>query len=287
MLANWTKATTTTTGTGTLTLTAVTGFPLPSKSRATGEYVQYSIVTSDGKYESGIGKIAASDTLERTSVLSTYDGTTYNKLTASALSLASGTHSVYLTKMAEHSYQPLMFPLASGPTNPGVISTHLVGGQANTGAAASQRATAFPFLLETSGLITAMAVYCSVAGAGSTTLLGLYEASSTGWPGRRICKTSATIDTSTTGFKSQAVDTNQRLNPGWYWAALCVTAGTNPSFTGQSTTASPFGVGSNAPIHVVRDDNSATDLADPFPSTTKVYGTSPTNQSVCIHLIMS
>ena len=105
MLPNWTKSATTTTGTGTLSLTAMTNFPLPSKSKVVGEYVGYSIVTSDNKYESGIGKIAASDTLERTKALSTYDGSTYDSASGTKLSLASGTHTVYLTTLAETGFE--------------------------------------------------------------------------------------------------------------------------------------------------------------------------------------
>lgn len=288
MLANWTKATTTTTGTGTLTLSAVTGFPLPSKSRTTGEYVQYSIVTSDSKYESGIGKIAAADTLERTKVFSTYDGTTYTQVSASALSLASGTHNVYLTPMAEAIFEPLRFPL-SGPSNASIFSSHLTMSQANTGTGAAQRATAYPFRLETSGILTSMGIYVAVLGSTSTTHLGLYEADSNGRPARRIARTSATIDTSTTGWKTQAVSSNVRVTPGWYWAAICVTSGSNPSFTGSSAGASAFGGSSNTAVFAVREDATATDLADPFPTTTLVWQSAAGNSIVIpqIGLILS
>lgn len=272
MLANWTKATTTTTGTGTITLAAATGYPLPSKSRATGEFVQYSIHTSDGKFESGIGKIAASDTLERTRVVSTYDGTTYNQLTASALSLASGTHDVFLTPMAESVFESLRFPLTT-LTNQVFFSTAVATAHGNVGTAAIQRATAYPFRLETSGLLTSMGIQVSVGGATSTTLLGLYETLSTGNPGRRLAKTSATIDSSTTGWKTQAVGANVRLTPGWYWAAICVTAGTNPQFTGSTPLMTAFGCAGNAPLQNIRSDTTATDLADPFPTGSLVYTT--------------
>lgn len=287
MLSNWTKATTTTTGTGTLTLAAISNFPLPSKSRTTGEYVQYSIVTSDNKYESGIGKIAASDTLERTKVFSTYDGTTYTQVSASALTLASGTHTVYFTPMAESIFEPLRFPL-TGPTNGSVFSLLGGGAQSNLGTAAVQRATAFPFILACSGVLTAMGINCSVAGASSTTLLGIYEAGSDGRPTRRLAKTSATLDTSTTGWKTQAVDANVRLTPGFYWVAICVTAGTNPSFTFSAGGSVPMASSRNQIISV-RSDTVATDLADPFLTTSLVWGDAGGNATVWpnIGLIMS
>jgi len=277
MLANWTKATTTTTGTGTITLTAVSGYPLPSKSRVTGEYVQYSIHTSDAKFESGIGKIAASETLERTRVISTYDGTTYDQLTASALSLASGTHDVFITPMAENVFESLRFPL-SGPTSSNVVSTHLSRQEANVNTYTTQRAIAWPFRLETSGLLTAMSIYVSTSGASSTLLLGLYEAKSDGNPGRLLAKTSSTISGASTGYKSQAVGANVRLTPGWYWSALCVTAGTNPQYTGSAySLVTPFGNTSGSALTVMRSDTSATDLADPFLTTSLVYEAATNN----------
>ena len=270
MLSNWTKATTTTTGTGTLTLAAISNFPLPSKSRTTGEYVQYSIVTSDNKYESGIGKIAASDTLERTKVFSTYDGTTYTQASASALTLASGTHTVYFTPMAESIFEPLRFPL-SGPTNACVLSTSLQPTQSNITLPAAQRNVAYPFRLETSGILTSMGANVGVAGATSAFLIGLYEPDSNGRPGRRIAKTSATLDSSTTGWKTQAVDTNVRLTPGWYYAALCVTTGTNPSFTHAYCNAHAFGSSGKNQLRSVMENTTATTMADPFPNTSLFY----------------
>lgn len=289
MLSNWTKATTTTTGTGTLTLAAVTDRPLPSKSAVTGEYVQYSIVTSDSKYESGIGKIAASDTLERSKIFSTYNGTTYNSTTATALTLASGTHTVYITQLAEVAFEALRFPL-SGPTNPVVTQTNISTSAANVAPAARERAIAYPFRLECSGIVTAMAVNCGVnGGTGSTTLLAMYEANNNGRPGRRLCKTSATLDTSSTGWKSQSVDANVRLTPGWYWAALVSQGGTGvPSFTGSACLKTAFGGSSvNLNLEYINENATATDLADPFPSTTLVYTYNNAPNNPAIGLVMS
>lgn len=275
MLANWTKATTTTTGTGTITLTAVTGYPLPSKSRVTGEYVQYSIHTSDAKFESGIGKIAASETLERSVVFSTYDGTTYNSTTASALSLASGTHDVFITPMAESVFEPLRVPF-TGPTSPVTCPTNCTSSGANVAPPARERVTAFPFRLETSGILTAIAVNCSVAGTASTTLFGFYEAGANGRPERLIAKMSAAVDTSTTGAKSQSVVSNVRVTPGWYWGAYVVTAGsTTPQFTGANLTQSAFAKanGSTNALYRVYQNSTGTDLPDPFPTTSIIYST--------------
>lgn len=273
MLSNWTKATTTTTGTGTLTLAAVSGFPRPSDTFAVGEYVQYSLVTSDGNMESGIGTVAATNTLERTKVLSTYSSSTYNKLTATALTLASGTHDVFITQMAEMVFEPQHFP-CTGHTNAVVNSTALTLSAANVAPFARERAIAYPFRLETSGLLTGMGVYCAVPGTASTTDLALYESGSDGKPGRRIAILSADLDTSSTGWKSQTVAANVRLIPGWYWVGLCVTAGSGtPSFSGSGAMKSAFG-GAGVSGGLSFDYlyvNAASTLDDPFPAGSHVF----------------
>lgn len=286
MLANWTKATTTTTGTGTLTLSAITNFPLPSKSKAIGEYVGYSIVTGDNKYESGIGKVAASDTFERTKVLSTYNGSTYDGTSGTPLSLTSGTHTICITTLAETGVEALPFPFV-GLTNGAVFSTHLNSSQSNITAAAIQRHTAYPFKLETSGILTAMGINCSVAGAGSSALLGLYEPGSNSRPARRIAYISSALDTTSTGWKSQSVIANVPLNPTWYWVTLCVVAGTNPSFTGGGCNLHAFGMSAQNNLINIREDVTATTIADPFPSTSLFYVTGSNGINPYIGLTLS
>jgi hypothetical protein len=271
MLSNWTKATTTTTGTGTLTLAEVTGFPMPSDSLSNGQYVQYSIKTSDGKFESGIGKIGASETIERTNIFSTFDGTTYNETSATALTLASGTHEVFITTVAEMQFEPLKNPLVeTSVANPIVYSTHIMVAEANISASiAKQRNQAYPFRLETAGIITGFAINVSTAVASSTCRAGIYAALPTdGSPGELIIQASADFDTSSTGIKTQSVSANKRINPGWYWAALCVTSDTSvPTLTGGLTTRAAFGADSKVSIRSMYESATATSLADPFPRT--------------------
>jgi hypothetical protein len=282
MLANWTKATTTTTGTGTITLTAVSGYPLPSKSRVTGEYVQYSIHTSDGNFESGVGKIAASDTLERTKVFSTYNGTTYDQLTASALSLASGTHEVFITSVGEALYLPLSIPL-TGPTDACVCPTNAIN-SSNNFTPTVNHIHAFPVRIETALVVNSMGLWVATAGATSTFLLGLYEAGANGRPERLLCKTSATLSGATTGYKTQAVGTPVRISPGWYWAAVVVTAGTVPVFNGRQQIPGAMGASIGYAYFTTMKSSASpgTDLTDPFPTTSLTYsgsdaiGTLPT-----------
>lgn len=95
MLANGAKETTTTTGTGTVTLSAVTGFPRFSQVLGVGQFVDYAI--QDGNnWEWGVGKVAASNTLERTLITAKFDSGTYSKNPATRLSL-SGSATVFCT----------------------------------------------------------------------------------------------------------------------------------------------------------------------------------------------
>lgn len=287
MLSNWVKATTTTTGTGTLTLSSVSGRPLPSAIFSVGQYVQYSINTSDGKFESGIGKIAASDTLERSKIFSTYNGTTFDTTAASALSLASGTHTVLITLIGEMAFEPLKSPFTN-VTSASVHSTTIVTTESNVAvAAAAKRNTVYPFRLETTGIITGFSIYVSTGVSSSTVLAGLYAARpSDGGPGDLIIKASSTFDTSSTGYKTASVSANKRVNAGWYWGALCVTSATSvPQVTGGSTVRSAMGGSTKTSVGNIREDADATDLADPFPTTTLVV-TTGTNQPL-IGLIMS
>lgn len=271
MQSNWVKATTTTTGTGTLTLAVVTGRPLPSIVHALNERVQYSIVTADGKFESGIGTIGAANTLSRDRIASTYDGTTYNNTSATALSLAAGTHTVFITPMAETGIiTPLPSPLV-GPTNAAVASTHINAATTANIAPTAQRPYAYPFRLETAGVLTGFALWVSTAGAGSSVDLGLYEVGANGRPGRRIAKTAVAIDTTTTGYKTQAADVNVRLTPGWYFIAVVVVGGTSPAIYSRSHGMS-MGAAIGYALFVQMYENVlTTSLADPFPLTTPVY----------------
>jgi hypothetical protein len=88
------KETTTTTGTGTVTLAgAATGFVTFSSVMATSDTCYYCIDDGAGNWEVGVGTLASSTTLARTTLLSSSTG--------SAVSFAAGTKSVYITVPAE------------------------------------------------------------------------------------------------------------------------------------------------------------------------------------------
>jgi len=89
------QETTTTTGTGTVTLAgAVTGFRTFASQMSTSDTCYYAIVdTATGAWETGIGTLASSTTLARTTLL--------DSSTGSAISFAAGTKQVMMTMPAE------------------------------------------------------------------------------------------------------------------------------------------------------------------------------------------
>lgn len=280
MLSNWVKATTTTTGTGTLTLSAVSGYPLPADARALGTLVQYSILASNGDKEAGIGRIAASNTLERVAVTGTWVSGVYNGSPSAAITLPSGTHEVILGLTSASVFEPALFPLTIAEFSDRTLpSAHLRSTQTFTsGVAAASRLTAFPYLLLTSGVLTAMTINVSTAATSSTVVLGIYEVGVDGAPGRRIAVTSAAIDTATTGFKQQAVASNVRLTPGWYWVAMVAIGGV-PILSGAISDVTAFGNSGIAALNNIRIDSAITTIVDPFPSSSRaaVAANSPTN----------
>lgn len=273
MLANWVKATTTTTGTGTLTLSAVTGFPRPADARAVGTIMQYVILASNGDKESGFGRIAAGNTFERSTVTATYVSGTYNGSPSGPITLPSGTHEFITTVTSAAAFQSAMYALTdAGISSRTLPSRHMRSTQANTtGVAVAQRQTAYPYLLQTSGVLTEMTINVATAQAGSAALLALYEIATDGGPGRRLAAITSSIDTSTTGFKSQSIGSGIRMTPGWYWTAMNVVSGSPATLTGATADMSAFGNSANAALQSLRNDSGTTTLDDPFPTLNRVY----------------
>lgn len=288
MLSNWVKATTTTTGTGTITLSAVSGYPLPADARAEGTLVQYSILASNGDKEAGIGRIAAGNTMERVAATGTWVSGTYNGSPSAVITLPSGTHEVILGLTSAAVFEAALFPLTAAElTNPSICSGHLRSTQTNsTGVVASERLTVFPYLLQTAGVLTAMTINVATAVAGASCYLGLYEVGTDGAPGRRIAVTSAAIDTSTTGFKQQAVASNVRLTPGWYWVAMVALTGL-ATLTSSIADISAFGSGGVAAINNIRIDGANATIVDPFPSSNRVVVTLNSPLNPYIGLVLS
>ncbi len=280
MLSNWIKAATTTTGTGTLTLSAVSGFPLPADARVVGTLLQYSLLASNGDKEAGIGRIAAGGTFERVAITGTWVSGVYDGAPSGPITLPSGTHEVIAGLTAAAVFEPALFPLTTAEnTSRSIFSGHLRSTQTtSTGVLGTERLTAFPYLLQTAGVLTAMTINVATLAAGASCHLGLYEVGPDGAPDRRIAVTSAAIDTSTTGFKQQAVSANIRLTPGWYWVAMVALTGA-ATLTSSTADLSAFGSGGAAAINNIRINAAITEIVNPFPTSNRavVTGNSPVN----------
>lgn len=97
--SNNVKEETTTTGTGTVTLTAVAGSARFADAHAVGALVPYAI-RSGNDWEWGIGTVAATNTLERTTIKVTYVAGVYDNTSPVAITLA-GTSTVFVTPHAD------------------------------------------------------------------------------------------------------------------------------------------------------------------------------------------
>jgi hypothetical protein len=271
MLSNWTKATTTTTGTGTITLTSVTGFPRPSDIFGVDTYIQYSIVAANGSKESGIGKTASSNTLERSRILSTWNGSTYTEVSPSAISLPSGTHEVFFTPIADGLFEAVGSPasFAAVGSSQSIISTHLYGGYSSL-TLTLQKLHGVPCRVENSGVLTHIGAWVATAGAGSEIRVGLYDMKPDGHPGKLLATTTTALDSTSTGLKINTVATQIKLKPGWYWAAILALNGTAPQVHSSTPSGTPFGMGGASNWNPLSFVNAAsiTSLPDPFTSLT-------------------
>jgi len=267
VLSNWTKATTTTTGTGTLTLDAITGFPRPSDVFGVGSYVQYSLLDANGSKESGLGKVAASNTLERTRIFATWNGSTYNDVTPSALNLSAGTHQVFVTPLADGFFEPVPAPttFAAAGANRSITSTHFYGGAGNVTLTLG-KLFGVPFRLECAGVLTHMGAYVSTAGAGSQIQVGLYDVKPDGHPGKLLATTGSPLDSTSTGLKMNAVAAQISLKPGWYWTGILALNGTAPQVKSGAPAYTPFGLGGMSPWDALScvTITGQTSMPDPF-----------------------
>lgn len=232
MLANGAKETTTTTGTGTVTLSAVTGFPRFSQVLSVGQFVDYAI--QDGNnWEWGVGKVAASNTLERTLVTAKFEGGTYSKNPATGLSL-SGSATVFCTPSAD-TFGTSLGGNAPSTRGPGwVWSTHHMFN--SVGALSPQALDVntlswIPFVWPVGVARFATGVSFQVTTAGGTKArVGIVELGDTAASHRLVAQT-GDMDTSTTGIKTHTFSAPIHLPLGSY--ATVIIADGAPSLGGS------------------------------------------------------
>lgn len=223
MLANGVKETTVTAGTGTLTLSAVTGSVRFSDAFPAGLVVPYHL--KDGSnHEWGIGKVAAANTLERTSIRATYAAGVYDNTAPAAITLSGGTVDVELADMADlrANSMPNIDTVSSGLTRYH-FSRHMSFVPASdVRASAIDRCQYIAFYLETPCVATHVGFRVATAVAASTAKCAIYNVAPNGYIGDKIVESTAADDTSTTGYKESAI-ANTYLSPGWYYLAVATT----------------------------------------------------------------
>lgn len=221
MFGDWAQETTTTTGTGTLTLSSVSGKPRIADVFATNDLISYAILDSNGDpIESGIGVVAASNTLARIKVLATYVSGTFDNTAPAAATLAAGTKTVIATPVTG-TFAAALPQVDTSATLRIIKSAHTSTTNANANSmSTSNRCKYVPFLLQAAVPINAFVINVTTAGATSIRC-GLYQIDvSTGRPGTLI-QESGDIDVSTTGTKTDTF-TSRVLSPGWYYTAIAV-----------------------------------------------------------------
>lgn len=208
MLADAVKETTTTTGTGTLTMSSVSGFARMSDWFAVGEFVDYAI-QSGSNWEWGVGKVAASNTMERTIVTATFTSGTLAKYPASGLSL-TGTSTVFC---AAHSATvgPSRGGNTLGSLAPGIVSSaHLVnvtGYGVNVAASAANRLQWVPFVWPAGcrRYISSLQIYVNTTGTATKLRIGILKPLGDTVASLQLLTQTADIDISTTGAKTSTL----------------------------------------------------------------------------------
>lgn len=244
------KETTATTGTGTLTLSAASGYPRFADKFAVGASVSYAILDSNGApLEIGIGTVDASNTLSRDRILATYASSTYNDLTATAVSLA-GTNTVICTG-APSSFFTAYPNVNTVITASGNAPQRLVmDSRINTNSASS---TGFTMAANTLYLVplfnafqcvaSGIALRIGTGAAGKSIIAGLYRLDHRGYPAKLIGETASTAAaTSGVNWSASFAGGKVALEPGMYVVGL-VSDGT-PAIGAVTGTAifNPFGV---------------------------------------------
>ncbi len=241
---NGVHETTTTSGTGTVTLSQVTGRARFSDAKINA-VVPYAI--NDGNdWEWGIGTVAASNTLVRSTILATLVSGTYDDTSPSAITLSGSSADVYLSPVSDALATGI--PIVSSVYGRKAIhSTHWSAYPSGTLAVTADRLYLLPFRVDGSCDVNGFYIDMNTSGAASTKArIGIYRMKADGQPGAVVCET-ADIDTSVSATVLSPSVTQTRLRAGWYFIAL-VCSGT-PTFVAYPASAygvTPLGLESSA-----------------------------------------
>lgn len=275
MRGNAIKHETTTTGTGALTLTSVSGWPSYDDVFGTSAtfMVDYTIHDASGvPIEGGVGSVVLlTMVLTRTLPQWTWNGTTYDDTSPSALSLASGTKTVICAPSASTFLAGLPFMSTLGD-NLGATPLYAYASITTYGLG-HQRVEYFPVPIVKPGPIDRISIRCTTGYTGGSSSLhaSLFQVGSDGRPGAR------TIDFGSLGSLTAATLTSTPTtavhhNTGYIYVALLAQfSGGSGSPAVQAVsgviTPTPLGAvisaGSGARHYTVGQVSSQTSLTDP------------------------
>lgn len=212
------KETTATTGTGTVTLAgAVTGFRTFSSVMATSDTCFYAIVDeATGDWETGLGTLASSTTLARTTVIASSNS---NAL----VSFASGTKNVFLTapgselvldsqvrggasSLSERlgTISNFASPNAGGVVTGQYYDNSFQGTASSTLAGAANQIDLAPYYTSVTLPIDQIGAAVSTAVASSQFKIVIYDADASGWPNNLLYETAA-LSSAATGYFSETL----------------------------------------------------------------------------------
>lgn len=277
----------TTVGAGTavlnISLSSVSGFPRFSSKFADKDLVGYSILdTSVTPYvpvEIGLGTYKASNTLDRTYPLQTWDGSTFTDVSCSKQTLVNArTYLVICTPLIDGQVPSIHAVSNSGSATRRIQSAHDTGFGGGTMTLSALTLYVVPFQLDSLKAAVDIAIrVSSAAAAGKLLKLGLYRLNDAG-DITDLLEGSGNIAADTTGIKSYTFAATKKYPSGWYCAAVASDGApiiNSPSTSAQGGT--PWGVDSNNQNIAARTTTvGSLTLPNPFTGTlTNVLATTP------------
>lgn len=115
MYANWVKETTVTAGTGGIATSAVAGWRRFSDIFAVGDIVYYTIQDGNNR-ETGIGTLAAGNTMARTTIFEKYEGGVTTQNPGTGINLSGGVAQVYIDVPKQSTFNYNAASIVSAPT---------------------------------------------------------------------------------------------------------------------------------------------------------------------------
>ena len=242
MLAHGIKQTTAGAAAGAnLTLTAVTGFPTFAarySTGANGDPIPFAVIrNSDGVGVMwGLGHLVDASTFAIDKVVATWDGTTLNENTPSAIDLSSG--GPFTVQVSDNA---ALRPIALQGTSALAQTTQrfLIGAQwqGSPGAGSSQTAgqvQVVPFRLDADIVCSGVSVKVTTGAITGTTKnmrAAIYRPDRNGHVGTLVAEGLAVSVASAATVKSNFT-ANVHLTPGWYFIAMLCDG--NPNFIGTN-----------------------------------------------------